>query len=47
MLKTSHEEAVVITRSPDITEIVLRARSTRIVRMAVKFAMFGAIVTYL
>ena len=32
---------------PDITEIVLRARTTRTVRIAVKFAMFGAIVIYL
>ena len=33
--------------SPDITEIVLSARSTRTVRIAVKFAIFGAIVMYL
>lgn len=32
---------------PDMTDIVLSARRTRTVLMAVKFAMFGAIVMYL
>ena len=32
---------------PDMTDIVLSARRTRTVLMAVKFAMFGAIVIYL
>ena len=33
--------------SPETTEMVLRARSTRTVRMAVKLTMFGAMVMYL